>query len=183
MTDDLTGTWDIDASHSTLGFAVRHAMVATVRGHFSGFSGSATLDATNPAGTTTTVSIDAATIDTANAQRDEHVRAADFLDVVTYPQITFVGTSTRPGTGDGSWVLTGDLTIRDQTRPIDIAFTALGTSVDPFGNTRAGFEGTAQISRKEWGLTWNAALETGGVLVGDTVKLTIDISAIKAPTE
>jgi polyisoprenoid-binding protein YceI len=176
-TDQLTGTWTIDASHSRLGFSVRHAGIATVRGSFTGFEGALVLDGTNPANSSANVTVQASTFSTGSEQRDGHVVSPDFLDVEKYPTLAFSSTSVRPD-GDG-YVLVGDLTIRDITRPVEIAVEVEGQATDPFGNARVGFSGETAINRKDFGLTWNATLETGGLLVGEKVKITLDVSAIK----
>ena len=176
---ELTGTWTIDPAHTRIGFAARHAMVTTVRGQFTGFEGTLRLDGENPAASSATVTIQTATFDTGVPDRDAHVRSADLLDVEKYPTITFTSTGVRAGDDEGSYVLTGDLTIRGVTRSVDIEITFEGSSKDPFGNVRAGFTGSTTISRKDFGLTWNAVLETGGVLVSDKVKIELDVSAIK----
>jgi polyisoprenoid-binding protein YceI len=177
-TDQLTGTWTIDTAHSRLGFSVRHAGIATVRGSFTGFEGQLVLDGANPAASSATATVQAASFSTGTEQRDAHIKSADFLDVETYPTLTFVSTEVRPDGDD--YVLVGDLTVHGVTRPVEINVEVEGQAVDPFGNTRVGFTGETQILRKDFGLTWNAALETGGVLVGDKVKVTLDISAIKS---
>ena len=178
-TPALTGTWNVDPSHSRLGFAVRHAMVATVRGKFNDVSGVLVLDGENPADSSAEVTAQIASFDTGSADRDGHVKSADFFDAEQWPTLTFKSTSARSA-GEDEYVLSGDLTIRDVTRPIDLAISYIGASTDPYNNARAGFEGTAVLNRKDFGLTWNSVLETGGVLVGDKVKITIDVSAIKA---
>ncbi|QIK76182.1 YceI family protein [Nocardioides piscis] len=173
----LTGDYSIDASHSRLGFSARHAMVTTVRGNFNDFTGTAHVDAETPANSVVNLTISAASVNTASADRDGHLTSEDFFDVATHPEISFASTSVeRDGT---EWNITGDLTIKGTTRSVTIPFEETGTAVDPFGNTRAGFEGAISINRKDWGLTWNAALETGGVLVSEKIKLELDISAIK----
>jgi polyisoprenoid-binding protein YceI len=177
-TVELTGTWDIDPSHTRLGFAARHAMVATVRGGFDVFSGQIEIDEANPAASSATVEIDAASISTGNAQRDEHVRGADFLDVATHPTITFRSTSAEK-VDDDEYKLIGELTIKGVAQPVTLDLEFQGSSKDPFGNTRAGFEGKTTINRKDWGLSWNVAIEGGGILVGEKVKLELDVSAIK----
>ena len=179
---DLAGTWTLDPAHTRLGFSARHAMVTTVRGQFGEFEGTGVIDADNPAASTATVTIKAASIDTGVADRDGHLRSGDFLDVETYPALTFASTGVQLVDGN-TWRVTGDLTIKDVTRPLTIDFEATGVARDPFGNLRAGFEGETTINRKDWGLTWNAALETGGVLVSEKIKLTFDVSAIKAGEE
>ena len=173
---DIKGDYALDPTHSRLGFSTRHAMVTTVRGAFTDFSGEAVVDTENPAASKVTVTIKAASIDTGVADRDGHLRSADFFDAETYPEITFVSTDVVRDGDD--WTITGDLTIKDVTKPISIDFESTGSAKDPFGNTRLGFEGKAVLNRKEWGLTWNAALETGGLLVSDKIKLDVDISAI-----
>jgi polyisoprenoid-binding protein YceI len=175
---DLTGSYTIDPAHSRIGFVARHAMVTKVRGAFNEFDGTATLDGANPAGSTARVTIKAASIDTRNAQRDGHLRGNDFLAMDEYPEITFVSTGARQ-VDDTTFELTGDLTIKGVTNSITIPFTYEGTATDPFGNLRVGFDGSATISRKDYGVTWNAALEGGGVLVSDKVVLEFEISAIK----
>lgn len=175
---DLTGTWDIDASHSLVGFSVKHLVVATVRGNFAGVQGQATIDAAHPENSTAAVTIDAATITTGNEQRDGHLKSADFFDVENHPTITFTSTSAKAD-GDAV-VLTGDLTIKGVTRSVDVVWEFGGVAKDPWGATKAGFEGTATIDRKDWGLEWNAPLESGGVLVGEKVKLVLEVEAAKA---
>jgi polyisoprenoid-binding protein YceI len=173
----LTGDYTIDPSHSRLGFSARHAMVTTVRGQFGDFDGAAHVDAENPAASTVALTIRAASIATGTADRDGHLTSADFFDVENHPELTFTSTSVeRDGT---EWTITGDLTIKGVSKSITIPFEETGTAVDPFGNTRVGFEGATTINRKDWDLTWNAALETGGVLVSEKIKLEFDISAIK----
>lgn len=176
---DLTGTWTIDPAHSRLGFVARHAMVTKVRGSFNDVEGTAVVDGSNLANSTVTVTIQAASIDTRNEQRDEHIRSNDFLALEEYPTITFVSTSVEE-TGDGELAITGDLTIKGTTKPVTIPFSFDGAAVDPFGNQRAGFEGSVEINRKDWGVNWNAALEAGGVLVSEKVTLEFEISVIKS---
>jgi polyisoprenoid-binding protein YceI len=180
MTDysAATGTWQIDASHTTLGFAARHAMVAKVRGRFADFDGSFTIDGSSPENSTATVTIKTASLDTRNDDRDGHLKSADFLDVEKYPEITFASTSIK-SVGDGDFIVGGDLTISGVTQPIEVALTYVGVSQDPWGGTRIGFEGQTEFSRKDFGLTWNVALETGGVLVGEKVKIELDVEAVK----
>ena len=177
-TAPLTGTWNIDPAHTRVGFSARHAMVATVRGSFNQLSGVLDLDDLTPSRSTATVTVRSASIDTGQADRDKHLRGADFFDADKWPELSFKSTNVR-ATGADEYVLTGDLTIRDVTRPVELSITYLGSSTDPFGNARAGFDGHAEISRKDFGLTWNVALETGGFLVSDKVKITLDVSAIK----
>src|SRR3954469_6728347 len=176
--DQLTGSYTIDPAHTRIGFVARHAMVTKVRGSFNEFTGSAVLDGANPANSTATVTIQAASIDTRNAQRDEHLRSNDFLALETYPEITFVSTGVER-TDDSEFALTGDLTIKGVTNSVTIPFTFEGAATDPFGNVRVGFEGSVAINRKDYGVTWNAALETGGVLVSEKIVLEFEVSAIK----
>jgi len=176
---DLTGTWTLDPAHTRIGFVARHAMVTKVRGSFNEFEGTAVLDGANPANSHAEVTIKAASIDTRNAQRDEHLRSNDFLAMQEHPEITFASTGARQ-VDDTTFELTGDLTIRGVTKPVTIPFTFEGAAKDPFGNLRAGFEGSVVINRKDWGVNWNAALEGGGVLVSDRVTLEFEVSAIKS---
>jgi len=176
---DLTGTWTLDPAHTRIGFVARHAMVTKVRGSFNEFEGTAVLDGANPANSHAEVTIKAASIDTRNAQRDEHLRSNDFLAMQEHPEITFTSTGARQ-VDDTTFELTGDLTIRGVTKSVTIPFTFEGAAKDPFGNLRAGFEGSVAINRKDWGVNWNAALEGGGVLVSDRVTLEFEVSAIKS---
>lgn len=176
---ELSGTYQLDASHSRVGFIARHAMIAKVRGSFDQVEGKATIDGANPANSTLEVTIQAASIDTRDANRDGHLRSADFFDVEKYPTITFKGTEFNI-VDDETVEVTGDLTIKDVTKSVTVPFEFGGAAVDPFGNSRIGFEGQVTVNRKEWGLTWNAALETGGVLVSEKVVLDLEVSAVKA---
>jgi polyisoprenoid-binding protein YceI len=175
---ELTGTWTLDPAHTRIGFVARHAMVTKVRGSFNEFEGTAVLDGANPANSHAEVTIKAASIDTRNAQRDEHLRSNDFLAMQEHPEITFTSTGVRQ-VDDTTFELTGDLAIRGVTNSVTIPFTFEGAAKDPFGNLRAGFEGSVAVNRKDWGVSWNAALEGGGVLVSDRVTLEFEISAIK----
>ncbi len=174
---ELTGTWNIDAAHSTVGFAVKHAVVATTRGNFGVYAGGATIDAENPENSSLWVEIDAASVNTGNEQRDGHLKSADFFDVENNPKITYKSTSVSVK-GD-EIVTVGDLSIGGHTAPVELVWEFGGIAKDPWGNTKAGFETSATINRKDWGLQWNAALETGGFLVGEKVKLVIEIEAGK----
>ena len=174
---NISGDYAIDTAHSRIGFVARHAMVTKVRGQFADYTATAHVDTENPAASSAEVTIDVASINTGSPDRDGHLRSPDFFDVEKYPTITFRSTDVQR---DGQeWTVIGDLTIKDVTKPVTIVFEETGTAVDPFGNTRVGFEGSVTVNRKDWGLTWNAALETGGVLVSDKVTLEFDISAIK----
>jgi polyisoprenoid-binding protein YceI len=175
---DLSGTYTLDPAHTRIGFVARHAMVTKVRGQFNDFEGSGVVDASDFTKSTVTVTIQAASIDTRNEQRDAHLRSNDFLAMEEYPQITFTSTGIQQ-TGPTSVELTGDLTIRGVTNTVTIPFEFEGAATDPYGNLRVGFEGSVVINRKDYGVTWNVALETGGVLVSDKVTLEFEVSAIK----
>jgi polyisoprenoid-binding protein YceI len=177
VVSDIVGDYTLDPTHTRLGFSTRHAMVTTVRGQFKEFTGEAVVVTADPAASKVEVTIQTASIDTGVADRDAHLRSADFFDAETYPEITFVSTQVERDGDD--WAITGDLTIKDVTKPITLDFESTGSAKDPFGNLRIGFEGKAVLNRKDWGLTWNAALETGGFLVSDKIKLEFDISAIQ----
>ena len=169
------GTYTIDASHSRVGFSARHAMVTKVRGSFNDYTGSAVVA---DGAATIAIEINAASIDTRSADRDGHLQSPDFFDVANFPKISFKSTSVKDG-GAGL-VVEGQLTIKDVTKPLTIEFEYTGTAKDPFGNDRFGFEGESEINRKDFGLTWNAALETGGILVSENIKLEFEISTIVA---
>ncbi|KGN34668.1 polyisoprenoid-binding protein [Knoellia sinensis KCTC 19936] len=173
---DISGEYVLDPSHSRLGFSARHAMVTKVRGNFDEFEGTARVDATTPANSKVEVTIQAASVTTGNEQRDGHLKTPDFFDIENHPTITFV--STNVARAGSEWAVTGDLTINGVTKPVTIDFEETGSAKDPYGNTRIGFEGSTTIDRTDWGLNFNAALETGGVLVSEKVKLEFDISAI-----
>jgi polyisoprenoid-binding protein YceI len=178
MTDlsTLNGTWVIDPSHSRLGFEARHAVITKVRGHFAAFEGTIVVG-NDAASSKATVSAKLDSIDTNSADRDAHLKSADFFDVENTNELKFESTSIKVDGDD--FVVTGNLTIKGVTNEIELEVEATGTATDPFGNLRAGFEGKGELNRKDFGLTWNVALEAGGVLVSDKIKLTIDISAIK----
>ena len=175
MKDIRTGTYAIDQAHSNVEFAVKHMMITTVKGRFGDVKGS--VDIPESGQPKVDVTIAAATIDTRVEARDTHLRSPDFFDVEKYPTLRFVSTGAeRTGAG---YRLTGDLTIRDVTRPVTLTVTDEGTGVDPWGNQKAAFAATGKINRADFGLTWNAALEAGGVLVGEDVKLAFDIQLVK----
>ncbi|WP_328788577.1 MULTISPECIES: YceI family protein [unclassified Streptomyces] len=174
----LTGDYVIDPAHSSIGFTVRHAMVTNVRGAFTEHEGSLHLDGADPARSTASIDVKIASVDTGIADRDGHLRSGDFFDAEAFPLMTFRSTEARQLGGD-AYRITGELTIKDVTRPLSIDLEFNGSATDPYGNERVGFEGSTEILRSDWGLTWNAALEAGGVMVSDKVKLTFDISAIK----
>jgi polyisoprenoid-binding protein YceI len=175
----LTGTYTLDPAHSRLGFVARHAMVTKVRGAFNDFTGDITVDGADPAKSSVRVAAQVVSIDTRNAQRDEHLRTNDFLDAENHPEITFVSTSVAHE-GALDFAVTGDLTIKGVTKSVTLPLEFQGSAKDPFGNLRIGFEGSTQIERSEFGVSYNAALETGGVLVSDKITLEFEISAIKS---
>lgn len=179
-----TSTWTLDATHSNVEFAVRHMMIATARGRLAGVSGTVTLDESDPSAGSIDVTIDAASIDTRESQRDAHLRSADFLDVEHFPTITFRSTRIEPvvDARHDRYRALGDLTIRDVTRPVVLDVAAEGRTTDPWGNERLGFSAATAIKRSDFGLTWNQILEAGGVAVGDDVKITIDVELVKAAT-
>jgi polyisoprenoid-binding protein YceI len=179
VTETATGTYTIDPSHSRIGFVARHAMVTKVRGSFNEFEGSGYFDAEDPAKSHARLTIQAASIDTRNTDRDAHLRSNDFFEMETYPQVTFASTAVEPVDAT-TFRVTGDLTIKDVTRPVTFDLEYTGTAVDPFGNRRLGLEGSVVVNRKDWGLTWNAPLDAGGVLVSEKVTLEFEVSAIRS---
>ncbi|UZN02329.1 YceI family protein [Cellulomonas sp. S1-8] len=172
-----TGTWTIDPSHTEASFTVRHAGISKVRGTVAVTSGALTIGEDLET-SSVTVTLDPSTVTTGDAGRDGHLQSGEFFDVEQFGQWTFVSTGVRES--GSAHVVHGDLTIHGVTRPVELETEFNGTAVDPFGNTRAGFEATVTISRKDFGLTWNAALEAGGVLVADKVRIDLDVSAIRA---
>ena len=174
----LTGSYAIDTAHSRIGFVARHAMVTKVRGAFNEIEGAAVLDGTDPGKSSVNVTLKVASIDTRNEQRDNHLRTNDFLDAEAHPEITFASTAIKH-VGGTDFKVTGDLTIKGVTKSITIPLELTGAATDPFGNERIGFEGSTDILRSEFGVTYNAVLETGGVLVSDKITLEFEISAIK----
>lgn len=173
-----TGTWELDPSHSTVGFTVRHLGFSKVRGGFSDYQGTVVVG-DELADSKAEVTIQAASFFSGDEGRDEHVRGEDFLDVEQHPTLTFVTTGVRHVAGD-EYVIVGDLTIRGVTQQVELATEFLGEDVDPFGNTKAGFEASTEIDREAFGLTWNAALESGGVLVGKKVTINLEVQLTKA---
>ena len=171
------GTWTVDAGHSTIGFVVRHLVVAKVRGHFNEFAGTITI-ADDPLASKVEASVKAASIDTRDEGRDGHLRGGDFFDVENFPEWTLVSTGLTAKGSD--YVLHADLTIKGITKSVDFALEFDGVAVDPWNNTKAGFTAETEISRKDFGLSWNVALEAGGFVVGDTVKIILEIEALKA---
>lgn len=175
---DVSGDYTVDVAHTRIGFRARHAMITTVRGTFAEFEGTAHLDTANPPASRVSLRIDAGSLDTQQPDRDAHIRSADFLDVEQFPEITFTSTAVEQ-VEDDAYEVTGDLTVKGQTRSVSIEFTLTGSAQDPFGNVRIGFEGALALKRSDWGLVWNAVLETGGVLVSDKIQIEFDVSAIK----
>ncbi|MFC3575386.1 YceI family protein [Streptomyces yaanensis] len=174
----LTGEYTLDPSHTTIGFVARHAMVTNVKGNFKDFTGTLHLDGSAPSKSTASIDVKMESVETGSADRDGHLKSSDFFKTDEHPTMTFRSTKAEALGGD-DYRITGDLSIMGITKPLTIDLEFSGAAKDPFGNERIGFEGKAEILRSEWGLTWNAALETGGVLVSDKIKLVFDISAIK----
>jgi polyisoprenoid-binding protein YceI len=175
----MVTTWRIDPAHSHVEFAVKHLMVATVKGRFADVEGAIMLNEADPAGSRVEVNIAAASVDTREPQRDAHLRSPDFFDAERHPYLTFRSSRVEPR-GNGEFTVYGDLTIRGVTRPVALEGEYLGTSQSPFGFTVAGFSARTRINRKDFGLTWNAPLETRGVLVGDEVRVSLEVEAIRA---
>lgn len=171
-------TWTIDPAHTEVGFAVKHLMISTVRGRFASVSGTILLDETHPANSSVRVAIDASSIDTRQEQRDAHLRSADFFDADTHPTIDFASRSVERA-GDGLRI-TGDLTIRGVTREVTFDATDEGRGTDPWGNAKAAFSARTKLDRRDFGLTWNQALETGGVLVSNDIIVSLDVQAVRA---
>ncbi|MCY9663311.1 YceI family protein [Paenibacillus chondroitinus] len=173
--------WAVDASHSSIDFSVRHMMIAKVKGTFHSFEAQIEADATDLSSANIHFQVDISSIDTRNTDRDAHLRSADFFDSEKHPAMTFQSTQVTK-TGDGEYALTGDLTIRGVTKSETFEVTFEGTGKDPWGNEKAGFSAVGSIKRADYGLTYNAALETGGVLIGDEVKISIEIEAVGQPS-
>ncbi|HEU0302582.1 MAG TPA: YceI family protein [Longimicrobium sp.] len=178
-TETTTTTWQIDPAHTTVEFSLKHLMISTVRGHFGAVSGTIVLDEAHPALSSATAEIDVTSIDTRQEQRDAHLRSPDFFDVEVFPRITFRSTRIE-ALGGGRYDVHGELTIRDVTREVVLQTTDEGRGGDPWGGERAAFSATTRIDRRDYGLTWNQALETGGVLVGNDIKITLEVQAVKA---
>ena len=176
--DLAAGTWTLDPSHTEVGFVARHAMVTKVRGYFRDLEGTIEV-AEDFADSKVGATMKTASVDTGSADRDGHLKSADFFDVEQFPEITFVSTAVQNVEGS-TFDLVGDLTIMGVTKPVTLAAEYDGTAQDPFGNVRAGFTASTTVEREDWGLTWNAGLETGGVLVSKRITLNLEISAIKA---
>lgn len=175
-------TYTVDPTHSRVGFAVRHLGFSRVRGHFGAFNGTITLDPTALDTLGAEARIDATTIVTADERRDAHLRSPDFFDVEQHPELTFVSTGVR-AIDDGRFSLAGDLTMRGVTLPVELDAVFLGEARDPWGGERVAFEAQTKVNRKDFGLNWNAALETGGFLVGEEVEIVLEIEAVKTPAE
>jgi polyisoprenoid-binding protein YceI len=171
------GTYSYDVGHSHVGFAVRHLMVSKTRGRFTSFGGSLAI-AEDPLESSIDVTIDVASVDSHDEQRDGHLRSADFFDAEQFPTIHFVSTGVRH-VGGSDFEVDGDLTVRDVTRPVVLKVEFEGATTDPWGNDRVGFTASAKLNREDWGLTWNQALETGGVLVGKDVTIDIEVEATR----
>jgi polyisoprenoid-binding protein YceI len=171
-----TGHWTVDPVHSRLGFVARHMMVSKVRGAFKDFQGDVTI-AENPLDSKISFVVQMESIDTGNGDRDGHLRTNDFFDVTQHPTMQFESTSIEGD--DGNYEVTGDLTIKGTTKPVTFDVEFEGTGGDPWGGTRAGFSASATINRKDWGIEWNAPLETGGVMLGDKVQIELDIQMVK----
>jgi polyisoprenoid-binding protein YceI len=174
----LTGDYTLDPAHTTIGFVARHAMVTKVRGGFNEFTGTIHLDGADPSKSSAEVTVQIASVDTRNEQRNGHLLSGDFFEQEKFPEMTFRSTAIA-AKGDDEFVLTGDLTIKGVTRSVEFEVEFTGAAVDPYGNNRVGFEAKSQVNRKDFGLNFNATLETGGVLVSDKIQLEIEVSAIK----
>jgi len=174
--------WNIDPTHSAIHFAVRHMVVSKTRGRFARWNGKLVFDPKKPAASSVEVTIDPASIDTGDAQRDAHLRSPDFFDVEKFPTASFKSTRIEDA-GRDRYRVTGDLTLRGVTRPVVLNATYEGTGKDPWGGERAGFSASVTVDRKDFGLEWNKALETGGLLVGEKVELTVEVEAVKEPAQ
>lgn len=175
---EYAGQWRFDPTHTRIGFSTRHAMVTKVRGAFNDFEGVITVDPENPERSKVELTVKVASIDTRNADRDQHLRTNDFFDAPQFPEITFVS-SRVDQVNEGHFIVSGDVTIRGVTKEISIPIDFIGVERDPMGNLRAGFEGSRRIDRQDFGLKWNTALDSGGVLVSDKITLEFEVSAIK----
>lgn len=177
-TQTTTSTWTIDPTHSIAEFAVKHFVITTVKGRFRDLDGKLEIDEANPENSSVVANIQVASVDTNVADRDAHLRSDDFFNAEQYPLITFQSTRVER-ISDERYKIQGDLTVRDSTRPVELELEFEGEVDDPWGNHRAAFTATTQISRKEFGVKWNQALETGGAVVSDNVKITLHIEAIR----
>jgi polyisoprenoid-binding protein YceI len=181
-TNSLNGDYTLDVAHSRVGFSARHAMVTKVRGQFNEFEGKVHLNFEEPEKSSAEITIQANSVDTRNEQRDGHLRTNDFFDVPNHPTITYHSTDVEK-VDDEHYRVTGDLTIKGNTKPVTVDWEYTGAAKDPYGNVRTGFEGSATINRRDWGVEWNAPLEAGGVLVSDKVTLEFEISAVQVQPE
>jgi len=177
-TAPATSTWNIDPAHSAVEFAVKHMMVSTVKGRFGQVEGTFRIDEANPAKSSITAAVDVTSISTGVEQRDEHLRSDDFFNAAQYPKLTFASTKVER-VDDENWKMTGDLTIRDITRSVTFDVEYDGRGIDAFGKNRAGFTAEAKINRKDFGVNWNGLIEAGGVVVADTVKIQLNIAAVR----
>lgn len=175
-------SWQLDPVHTHIGFAVKHMMVSTVRGQFKQYRGTLNLDPTDFAKSTFEGEIDVASIETGNSQRDDHLRTSDFFDAPNHAKITFKSTGIEPK-GEGEFVVSGDLTIRGVTKPIALEVEFHGTSKNPWGKTVAGFSAKGTVNRKDFGVSYNALLEAGGVAVGEKVKIEIEVEVVQAEAQ
>ena len=176
--DKLTpGVWNIDASHSSVAFVARHLVISKVRGRFDAFAGSITI-AEDPLQSKVDATIEVGSISTSDDSRDSHLKSPDFFDVEQFPTITFATTGVKSASSD--YVLTGDLTIKGLSKSVELTLEFGGVESDPWGGTRAGFSAETEINRKDWGLQWNVVLETGGALVGEKIKIQLEIEAVRA---
>lgn len=178
LVQDQTAAWTIDPAHTEVGFEVKHLMISKVRGRFAGVTGSIVLDEGDLARSSVTAEIDAASIDTRSEQRDAHLRSADFFDVEQFPTLSF--RSTKVARAGNGLEVAGDLTIHGVTRPVVLAVQDEGRGKDPWGGDRAAFSASVVIDRRDFGLTWNQALETGGVLVANEIRVTLEVQAVRA---
>ncbi len=178
MLSELTGDYVLDTAHTRIGFAARHMMVTRVRGQFAEFKGGVHLDGEDPSKSSVELTIQTSSVQTGNEQRDANLRGNDFLDIPNYPTITFTSTKVEQ-VDESDFEVTGDLTIRGVTKPVTVDFELTGAEHDPWGNFRVGFEGSLTINRKDWGVSWNAVLESGGALVSERVTLEFDVAAIR----
>jgi polyisoprenoid-binding protein YceI len=181
-TNTLNGDYTLDLAHSRIGFSARHAMVTKVRGQFNEFDGKVHLNFEDPEKSSVEITIQANSVDTRNEQRDGHLRTNDFFDVPNHPTITFHSTDVEK-VDDEHYRVTGDLTIKGNTKPVTVDWEYIGAAKDPYGNIRLGFEGSTTVNRRDWGVEWNAPLETGGVLVSDKVTLEFEVSAVQVQPE
>ena len=179
-TPAATATWKIEPAHSAAEFKVKHMMISNVKGTFTGLDGVLNQDHSDPASSSVQATVDVSTLSTGDPQRDGHLKSADFFEIEKFPTMTFKSTSVRTK-GEGEYSVTGDLTLHGVTKPVTFAVEGPSApSKDPWGNIRIGLSATTKINRKDFGLAWNAALETGGILVGEDVTITLDVQFIKA---